>query len=136
MNAQPTPSRLVPSERLSAITSLIAEGSTFEGHFQSGRDQGIKVDGHLSGNISIETGGTLHVGATGVIENTRLEADYVFIEGKVTGTVIARKALVLFQFILATILIVSTLVVYQQISFAMNQDLGYAKDQLIQITNE
>ena len=93
MNPQPTPSRLVPGERLNAITSLIAEGSAFEGHFQSARDQGIKVDGHLSGNISFESGGTLHVGATGVIENTRLEADYVFIEGKVTGTVIARKAL-------------------------------------------
>src|SRR5690606_9672759 len=52
------------------------------------------------------------------------------------GVVIARKTLVLFQFILATILIVSTLVVYQQISFAMNQDLGYSKDQLIQITLE
>ncbi|WP_057939777.1 ABC transporter permease [Algoriphagus resistens] len=52
------------------------------------------------------------------------------------GVVIARKGLVLFQFILATILIVSTLVVYQQISFAMNQDLGYSKDQLIQIPLE
>lgn len=52
------------------------------------------------------------------------------------GVVMARKGLVLFQFILATILIVSTLVVYQQISFAMNQDLGYSKDQLIQIPLE
>lgn len=52
------------------------------------------------------------------------------------GVVMARKGLVLFQFILATILIVSTLVVYQQISFAMNQDLGYSKDQLIQVTLE
>ncbi len=93
MNDQPTATRLVPAERLSAITSLIAEGSTFEGDFQSSRDQGIKVDGHLKGNIRFESGGTLHVGATGVIENTRLEADYVFIEGKVTGAVIARKAL-------------------------------------------
>ncbi|WPR76280.1 ABC transporter permease [Algoriphagus sp. NG3] len=52
------------------------------------------------------------------------------------GVVMARKGLVLFQFILATILIVSTVVVYQQISFAMNQDLGYAKDQLVQIPLE
>lgn len=52
------------------------------------------------------------------------------------GVVMARKGLVLFQFILATILIVSTLVIYQQISFAMNQDLGYSKDQLIQIPLE
>lgn len=52
------------------------------------------------------------------------------------GVVWARKGLVLFQFILATILIVATLVVYQQINFAMNQDLGYSKDQLIQIPLE
>ncbi|MBN3518569.1 ABC transporter permease [Algoriphagus lutimaris] len=52
------------------------------------------------------------------------------------GVVMARKGLVLFQFILATILIVSTLVVYQQINYAMNQDLGYSKDQLIQVPLE
>lgn len=52
------------------------------------------------------------------------------------GVVMARKGLVLFQFILATILIVSTMVVYQQINFAMNQDLGYSKDQLIQVPLE
>ncbi len=93
MSQKPTPTRLVPAERLSAITSLIAEGAVFEGDFHTTRDQGIKVDGLLKGNITFETGGTLHVGAAGVIENTRLEADYVFIEGNVTGTVIARKAL-------------------------------------------
>jgi cytoskeletal protein CcmA (bactofilin family) len=93
MSQNPTSTRLVPAERLSAITSLIAEGAVFDGNFHTTRDQGIKVDGQLKGNITFETGGTLHVGATGVIENTRLEADYVFIEGKVIGTVIARKAL-------------------------------------------
>lgn len=47
------------------------------------------------------------------------------------GIVIARKGLVLFQFTLATILIVSTVVVYQQIGFALKQDLGYDKEQLL-----
>ena len=93
MNSTPPNSRLVPTDRLSTITSLIAEGAEFDGSFQTGRDQGIKVDGRLKGNIMFETGGTVHVGATGVIENTRIEADYVFIEGKIIGTVIARKAL-------------------------------------------
>ena len=93
MSQNPASTRLVPAERLSAITSLIAEGAVFDGNFHTSRDQGIKVDGQLKGNIPFENGGTLHVGATGVIENTRLEADYVFIEGKVIGTVIARKAL-------------------------------------------
>lgn len=94
MNASnPATTRLVPADRLAAVTSLIAEGAVFDGNFHTARDQGIKVDGLVKGNITFETGDTLHVGATGVVENTRMEADYVFIEGKVVGTVIARKAL-------------------------------------------
>ena len=85
--------RLVPVERLSAIGSLIAEGALFEGNFNTALDQGIKIDGQLTGNVTFSNGGTVHIGATGVITNTRLEADYIFIEGKVVGEVVARKAL-------------------------------------------
>lgn len=93
IRTEPSTTRLVPTDRLSAISSLIAEGAVFDGSFQTSRDLGIKVDGTLKGNISFDIGGTIHIGATGVVENTRLEADYIFIEGKVVGTVVARKAL-------------------------------------------
>ncbi|MFD2035041.1 FtsX-like permease family protein [Belliella marina] len=49
------------------------------------------------------------------------------------GVVIARKGLVLFQFVLATLLIVATLVIYKQINFTLNKSLGYEKDQLISV---
>lgn len=49
------------------------------------------------------------------------------------GVVVARKGLVLFQFVLATMLILATIVVYKQINYALNKDLGYNKDQLIMI---
>jgi putative ABC transport system permease protein len=52
------------------------------------------------------------------------------------GVVLARKGLVTFQFILATVLIVSTVVVYQQINYALNQNLGYDKDQLLVVPLE
>uniref|UniRef100_UPI003593EC64 ABC transporter permease n=1 Tax=Aquiflexum sp. TaxID=1872584 RepID=UPI003593EC64 len=52
------------------------------------------------------------------------------------GVVLARKGLVTFQFILATILIVSTVVVYQQINYALNQNLGYDKEQLLVVPLE
>ncbi|MFC4874590.1 ABC transporter permease [Negadavirga shengliensis] len=52
------------------------------------------------------------------------------------NVVLARKGLVLFQFILATILIVSTVVVYQQINYALNQNLGYDKEQLLVVPLE
>ena len=97
MRNQNTPdsasARLVPADRLGNISSLIAEGAIFDGNFRTPRDLGIKVDGVLKGNIHFDTGGTVHVGATGVIENTVIEADHVYIEGKVVGQVIARKAL-------------------------------------------
>ena len=86
-------SRLVPAERLNAITSLIGEGAVFDGGFHSSKDLGIKVDGKLIGNIVFEHGGAVHIGATGVVENTSIEADYVFIEGKVKGSIVARKSL-------------------------------------------
>ena len=85
--------RLVPAERLNAISSLLAEGANFEGSFQSSKDLGIKIDGKLTGNIVFEQGGAIHIGPTGVVENTSIEADYVFIEGKVKGTIVARKSL-------------------------------------------
>ena len=85
--------RLIPVERLNAISSLIGEGAVFEGSFQSSKDLGIKVDGKLVGNIVFEQGGAIHIGPTGVVENTSIEADYVFIEGKVKGAIIARKSL-------------------------------------------
>ena len=93
MSTDNTIPRLVPAERLKTISSLIGEGAVFDGGFQSSKDLGIKVDGKLIGNIVFEQGGAVHIGPTGVVENTSIEADYVFIEGKVKGSIVARKSL-------------------------------------------
>ncbi len=42
-----------------------------------------------------------------------------------------RSGLVVFQFFISTIMIVGTLVVYQQLSYIQNKNLGYEKDQLL-----
>lgn len=85
--------RLVCTRRLADITSLISESSVFEGSFHSRHDLGLKVDGLLRGSVRFEQGGTVHVGATGVVDHALIEADHVFIEGRVQGEVIARKTL-------------------------------------------
>ena len=85
--------RLVPADQLNAISSLIAEGAVFEGSFSSSQDLGLKIDGVLKGGITFQTGGTVHVGPTGMVDNTTIEADHVLLEGKVRGTIIARKTL-------------------------------------------
>lgn len=47
---------------------------------------------------------------------------------------IPRKALVVLQFTISTTLIIGTIVVYKQISFAQNRPVGYSKDGLINIS--
>lgn len=51
-------------------------------------------------------------------------------KGKSEG-VFLRKALVILQFATSVILIVGTLIVYEQMSFMQNQDLGYSTDQIM-----
>jgi predicted permease len=52
------------------------------------------------------------------------------------GELWARKGLVVFQFSLSVILIVSVLVIYRQIEFVQTQNLGYDKDHLILLSME
>ena len=59
MSHNPASTRLVPAERLSAITSLIAEGAVFDGNFHTTRDQGIKVDGQLKCQTLVGKASTL-----------------------------------------------------------------------------
>jgi ABC-type antimicrobial peptide transport system permease subunit len=58
----------------------------------------------------------------------------VILKGEMRGSIgelIARKGLVVFQFTLSVILIVAVLVVYRQIEFVQNKNLGYEKDNVI-----
>jgi putative ABC transport system permease protein len=52
------------------------------------------------------------------------------------GELFARKGLVIFQFTLSVILIVSVLVVYKQIEFVQTKNLGYDKDHIIYFDKE
>ncbi len=61
------------------------------------------------------------------------------LKGKLTssiGELWARKGLVVFQFVLSVVLIVSVWVVYQQIEFVQSRNLGYDKDNLISFPME
>ena len=61
------------------------------------------------------------------------------LKGQMKGTageLWARKGLVVFQFFLSVILIVSVLVIYRQIQFVQTANLGYNKDQLIRFPME
>lgn len=54
----------------------------------------------------------------------------------VVGEAWARKGLVVFQFTISIILIVSVLVVYRQVDFIRSKNLGYDRDNILQFANE
>jgi putative ABC transport system permease protein len=56
--------------------------------------------------------------------------------GSLTGEMWARKGLVVFQFVLSIMLIVSVWVVYEQINFIQTRNLGYNKDNIIIVSRE
>ncbi len=61
------------------------------------------------------------------------------LKGAVSGSIgelWARKGLVVFQFFLSVVLIVTVLVIYQQIEFVQTKNLGYNKDHLIRFPIE
>src|SRR5690606_5152465 len=49
----------------------------------------------------------------------------------ITNDLNIRNSLVVFQFAISAFLIVSTLIVFQQLKFIQNKSLGYAKDQVL-----
>lgn len=51
--------------------------------------------------------------------------------GKKNRDQILRNALVVFQFIIATALIIGTFLIYQQLNFIQNKKLGYRQDQIV-----
>ncbi|MFT3823952.1 MAG: ABC transporter permease [Chitinophagaceae bacterium] len=60
------------------------------------------------------------------------------LKGKLTGNNKSfglRSSLVVFQFFISVALIISTIVVYQQMRFIQNKDLGYHKEQIVTLPN-
>ena len=46
---------------------------------------------------------------------------------------VLRNGLVVFQFTISTILIISTFIIYNQMNYILNKDLGFEKDQVVQV---
>jgi putative ABC transport system permease protein len=60
------------------------------------------------------------------------------LKGKLTGNHKSfglRSSLVVFQFFISVALIIATIVVYQQMKYIQNKDLGYNKEQIIMLPN-
>jgi cytoskeletal protein CcmA (bactofilin family) len=88
--------KLVTDTQLAQISAFIADKTIFTGDVRTApdaKDVGLKVDGTVEGNINISEGGVIHIGPGGLVKGSSIEADYVYIEGRVEGKIIARRAI-------------------------------------------
>jgi putative ABC transport system permease protein len=51
--------------------------------------------------------------------------------GNQSSTILFRKSLVVFQFVITIVMIVGSSIIYQQLHFVMNKDLGFNKSQML-----
>lgn len=91
--------QIVTTEHLGAINAYIAEHSKYQGTLTSdGTDGGLglKIDGVVEGSICMPKGGVVHIGPTGRVvggDGVAIEADYIYVEGEVSGKQVARKGI-------------------------------------------
>lgn len=62
-----------------------------------------------------------------------LKANNLFKSGK--GSLLIRNGLVIFQFAISTIMIIGTLVVFRQLNFFRNSNVGFSRENVLVITN-
>lgn len=84
--------RSVPESELKKITSTFAADMQVTGDYKAkSSSAGLRVEGEYAGKIVFETGGILHIAAGASVTSSQVEADYVVIEGRFTGSLLARK---------------------------------------------
>ncbi|MEO6328715.1 MAG: ABC transporter permease [Ginsengibacter sp.] len=51
--------------------------------------------------------------------------------GNLSGNILFRKSLVVFQFVITVVMITGSLIIYRQLQYALHKDLGFNKDQVL-----
>ena len=85
--------QLIRPSRVAEATTVVSRSGVVSANFYTATDVALRIDGTLKGEVVIETGGLVHVTTFGSAESTRIEADYVFVDGSVRGSILARKGL-------------------------------------------
>lgn len=125
------------------VTIISAAIAVFVVHFTlpffnqlSGKDLNIWHLGVLD-TLLLLTGFSLLTGIISGIYPSLFLSDFKTIPalkgkmGNMSGNIIFRKSLVIFQFVITVVMIAASVVIYRQLQFALNTNLGFNKDQVL-----
>lgn len=85
--------RMIESAVMAKTTTVVPSGAALDGTMTAKEDLAIRIDGEFKGKLDIEAGGAIHIGPGAVVECDKMVADFIYVEGRVKGSLHARKGL-------------------------------------------
>lgn len=91
--APSTEPRLFPSTILQSQSTVLPKSATMKGDMAASEDLSIRLDGEYNGKIELGKAGSIHIADGATITTELIIADYIFVEGSVSGKLHARKGI-------------------------------------------
>lgn len=91
--APSTEPRLFPSTILQSQSTVLPKSATMKGDMTASEDLSIRLDGEYNGKIELGKAGSIHIADGATITTELIIADYIFVEGSVSGKLHARKGI-------------------------------------------
>lgn len=91
--APSTEPRLFPSTILQSQSTVLPKSATMKGDMAASEDLSIRLDGEYTGKIELGKAGSIHIADGATITTELIIADYIFVEGSVSGKLHARKGI-------------------------------------------
>jgi predicted permease len=118
-----------------AIVLMLSLMSLFNGVVDKSLSMGLNKPTHMAMLIFIGLICGVVAGSYPALYMSSFKPIWVFKGIKMKGSTpaVIRKVLVVAQFFFSIVLIISTIIIYQQLQHVKNRDLGYSTDNLVQI---
>lgn len=85
--------RVIDEAAFSEATTVVPKGAKLEGSMSAASHLALRIEGEFKGKLILGDGGAIHIGPGAVVDCEALEADIIYIQGAVKGSVYARKSL-------------------------------------------
>lgn len=85
--------RMIDEATFKAATTVVPKGAKLEGAMSASSDLALRIEGEFKGKLILATGGAIHIGLGSVVDCEAMEADIIYVQGTIKGSVHARKSL-------------------------------------------
>ncbi len=85
--------RMIDADTFQRATTVVPRGAKLDGAMTSDEGLALRIDGEFKGKLDIRHEGAVHIGEGANMECESLTADYIYVQGRIKGSLVARKGL-------------------------------------------